>query len=158
MTFGTPIFAKLAFETPRRYFYRTSETNVRPFLFILTIFAFVPAGVGGCVPSEQFVRTELCFGLARPDSGFVSEQEWQTFVDLQIATRFPDGFTVISAQGKWRSPQTGETVNEPSRVVIIVHPNSSSAGVSIDSIRAIYKLQFHQEAVLKVVTPARVSF
>ena len=124
----------------------------------LSLFTALLVFVIGCSGSEPWARTELYFGMDRADSTVISEREWAQFVAQQITNRFPDGLTVVNAQGQWRSRITNEIVLEPSRIVIFYYPPSPATEASIDSIRTIYRSLFHQEAVLKVTSRAGVSF
>src|SRR4051812_10207602 len=62
---------------------------------------------------DGWVRTELYFGLSKRGGAVVSEDEWNRFVDEQITPRFPDGFSVSSAQGHYL--QDGQVAAEASR-------------------------------------------
>jgi len=47
---------------------------------------------------------------------------------------------------------------EPSFVLEVVHPAGKEADAAVTAIIAEYKRRFRQEAVLRVVAPARASF
>ena len=51
---------------------------------------------------ETFVRTELYFGTARQDIAPVSDAEWGYFLDFVITKRFPEGLTIITADGQFQ--------------------------------------------------------
>ncbi|MGN6505860.1 MAG: DUF3574 domain-containing protein [Tepidisphaeraceae bacterium] len=104
----------------------------------------VPQGVS----SLPQTRTTLFFGLSRADGSVVSDQQWSSFVDQEIAPRFPDGFTILTGEGHWMSQSVDQ--REPSRVVIILHPDTRVHSELIDVIRERYKTLFHQESVLRV--------
>ena len=106
---------------------------------------------------EPFLRTELYFGLSKPDGGLVSQEEWRAFVNEKVTPRFPDGLTVLEARGQWRL-QTGEVVSEDSRILILFHPATEELSMAIEAIREEYKKMFAQEAVMRVGSRARVSF
>ena len=38
------------------------------------------------------IRSELYFGLQKPDGTSVNDAEWQDFLDKSISSRFPAGF------------------------------------------------------------------
>lgn len=106
---------------------------------------------------RSWVRSEIYFGMAKPTGGRVSEAEWRAFVDETITPRFPAGLSVLSAEGQWRGAD-GAIVREPSRVLVLLHAPDRATAAEIDRIRTAYRERFHQEAVLKVTTRARVEF
>ena len=126
----------------------------RSLLVLLVAFALV-----GCQSptGQRWVRSELYFGMAKPTGGQVSEAEWRAFVDETITPRFPAGLSVLSAEGQWRGAD-GAIVRESSRVLVLLHAPDRATAAEIDRIRTVYRERFHQEAVLKVTTRARVEF
>jgi hypothetical protein len=106
-------------------------------------------------------RAELYFGLSRPARGdapatTITDAEFQQFVDTVIVPRFPDGFTILPATGYWRDSSASKS--EPSRIVIIFHPDSATAHARIKEIARAYNRQFDQQAVLLAYSTARVDF
>jgi uncharacterized protein DUF3574 len=98
------------------------------------------------VASAPQIRTTLYFGLARP-KGSVSELEWQMFLRDEVTRRFPDGLTVWEADGQWRTP--GGTIDqERSKVLLLVHPDSTQARQSVQEVIGSYRRMFEQESVL----------
>jgi hypothetical protein len=106
---------------------------------------------------EPMVRTELYFGLNRPDGTQVSEEQWQTFVTEVVTPRFPEGLTIVPAAGQW---QSGAVIHrEPSRVLILLRPaRRDEANARIEEIREAYKTRFNQDAVLRTDAPVHASF
>ena len=102
--------------------------------------------------------SSLFFGAGLPDGGTVTPEDWARFVDTVIAARFPDGFTLVDGEGAWRSGTTGDTIREPSHVLVLVHPNSREVDARLDAIIAAYKAQFRQESVLRVDQCASARF
>jgi hypothetical protein len=96
--------------------------------------------------SASQLRTTLYFGTTRP-TGAVSELEWQIFLRDEVTQRFPDGLTVWEAQGQWRSP-SGRVDQERSKVLLVVHPDSTKANALVQEVIARYRKQFDQESVL----------
>ena len=92
------------------------------------------------------LRTTLYFGLARP-AGAVSELEWQLFLRDQVTARFPQGLTVWEAEGQWRQPD-GVVGHERSKVLLLVHADTSAARAAIQEIIARYRRAFDQQSVL----------
>jgi hypothetical protein len=111
--------------------------------------------------SEKFIRTELYFGRNIPTGGTVSESDWQKFVDEVVTPRFPDGLTVLDADGQWRG-KDGSIAREESKVIVLLYPrkNRKAMNAKIEEIRAEYKKRFAQEAVMRidVTKSVEVSF
>lgn len=104
-----------------------------------------------------FARTELFFGLSRTGGPDVSEAEFQIFVDTKVTPRFPDGLTLLSGKGQFRSA-AGSIVQEGSKLLILLYPFSAQSSEVIELIRNDYKVMFQQESVLRVDEPTCVSF
>jgi hypothetical protein len=122
-------------------------------MVLVGVLGGAPAGRGGhvrddvqCGEAATQLRTTLYFGLGRP-SGLVTEQEWQMFLMDQVTTRFPDGLTVLEAQGQWRQAD-GDIGHERSKLVVLVHPETEAARAALQEIVAQYRYTFEQESVL----------
>ena len=110
-----------------------------------------------CHDGEQAaVIDSLYFGTAKAD-GEVTAGEWQRFLAEEITPRFPEGLTSWAAAGQWRDG-SGRLWKEGSYVLSLVHPPSERSETAIREIVAIYKSRFQQEAVLRVRSPACMSF
>ena len=103
------------------------------------------------------MRSELLFGRARPNGTVVSDEEWRAFVDQEVTPRFPDGLTILEATGQYRN-RAGRLIQEPTKVLLIVHPPDARSRAAIDEIRALYRKRFDQESVLLLSTISRASF
>ena len=110
---------------------------------------------GGQRPSQV---AELLFGRNIGDRVGVGERAWGRFVEREIASRFPDGFTVLNATGRFRDRSGGRIVREPSKVVEIVLPGSADDIARLNEIAEAYKRRFKQQTVGMIVRPACVSF
>lgn len=108
-------------------------------------------------PGDVWVRTELYFGLRKPDDVMLTREEWGTFVANEVLPRFPDGLTLVEGLGQFRGP-VGLPVVEPSRVLIVMHPPGEAADRLIEEIRDIYKQRFGMLSVMRVTSMAKVSF
>jgi len=109
--------------------------------------AQAPVASVQCGPTAASqVRTTLYFGLARP-KGSVSELEWQVFLRDEVTVRFPEGLTVWEANGQWRRSD-GEMEHERSKVLLLVHPDSTTAHTGVQTVIARYREKFEQESVL----------
>ncbi len=103
-------------------------------------------------------KVELYFGLDIPGGGRVKPLEWQRFVNDVITPQFPDGLTIDKISGQWRDAATEETIQENSRVVMILYKASENAEQAIEDIRATYKSQFQQDSVMRLDEINCVSF
>ena len=88
-----------------------------------------------------------------PD-GVVTDEQFTQFVDDYVTPRFPDGLTVLKADGQFRG-ENGTIVKEKSFVLVLLYPREAFADASqrIEWIRMLYKRQFDQESVLRVDDP-----
>jgi Protein of unknown function (DUF3574) len=115
------------------------------------------ASLSGCRRgAAEMVRIELLFGTARKSGAAVGDVEWHSFLDSEVTPRFPDGLTVLTGFGQWRS---GEGVRkEGSRVLVIWAPRRPDNDARIEAIRDTYKARFEQDSVLRVDGLSCVSF
>jgi hypothetical protein len=97
--------------------------------------------------STAMARTELIFGSERKALPPVTDAEWQSFIDDEIAQRFPDGFTVLDGQGEWRGSRG--IVREKSHILILFHPSSQEQDKKIEALRSIYENRFGQDSVAR---------
>ncbi|MCU0949649.1 MAG: DUF3574 domain-containing protein [Burkholderiaceae bacterium] len=109
-----------------------------------------PAAGATDAQCERRVLERLYFGLSTP-WGEASDDDWQRFVDRELAPRFPAGFTVLHARGHWRDA-TQSPLHEPSRVVDLVHARDPLAAARIAEVVARYRQQFAQQSVLRLST------
>lgn len=115
----------------------------------LALAGCVAAPVHQCGPGEQtYANDTLYFGTGMRD-GVVSAQQWEGFLGSVVTARFPQGLTVWSAQGQWRSAD-GKIVHETSYVLSLVYPDDPASDAAVMQIVTAYKTQFQQEAVLRL--------
>ena len=100
--------------------------------------------------AEPWIRTELFFGMSRPDGGTISDSEWASFLDTVVTPRFPDGLTVLGGEGQWQG-ENNQIVEEPSKLLILLYPREAipESHKEIEEIRAAYEKAFQQESVLR---------
>lgn len=110
---------------------------------------------GQAPPLSRMVRTELYFGLSSRSSP-VTEREFQNFLETSVTPRFPDGYTVCDAEGRWG--EQGRTVKEPSRILILLHAGRDADHAKLELIRQEYRFRFDQSSVLRVDVPVRAGF
>jgi hypothetical protein len=111
------------------------------------------APIGQRKGALAFVRTELFFGTAKP-GGFVTDEEFKLFLDEVVTPLFPDGLTVVKADGQFKGAD-GLTIKEDSYVLILLYSLDShkASSKSIDAIREAYMGLHQQESVLRVDDP-----
>lgn len=142
---------------------------IRKFVFVLFFVSFSPAIV---LPSatarqtsylnsslaEKYIRTELYFGFSKPNGSMVSESDWQRFVDEFVTPRFPDGLTILEADGQWRGKDL-KVVREQSKVIVLLYKRKErkDANRKIEEVRSEYMKRFDQEAVMRVDIARSVS-
>lgn len=124
-------------------------------LFSVFLLTLVLAGCAG-VSSDHWTRSEMYFGLQRRDGSAVTEHERKSFVEEVVTPHFPAGLTVFDGAGQWRNA-AGRIEREPSKVLVILHPNTEAVDAKVDEVRRLYCERFNQEAVMKVVSAARVA-
>lgn len=101
---------------------------------------------------EPAVLSDRLFcGLSIPGGGTVTQQELDAFIVDVVEPRFPDGFTVWRAQGRWRGG--GEEV----MIIEIVHPFEARLETAVREIAEEYRTRFRQQVVLRVMMPARME-
>lgn len=116
------------------------------------------ASTASCPPgATAAMQDQLYFGSGRPHGPDVTPQEWDAFVREEIAPRFPQGFSVLEAQGQWRNAD-GSVAREHTHLLQLVHPRDEATAQAARDIAARYKARFDQEAVLQVGTPACMAF
>ena len=101
---------------------------------------------------------ELFFGGNVGSRVGVSDSEFNRFVAREITSRFPDGFTVLSAHGQWRDPQRMTLAREASKVVVIAFSEGSADDGRLQKIIEAYKDRFNQKSVGILVSTACGSF
>ena len=112
----------------------------------------------GCTPSGRaFARLELLFGTTKRDGGSVSETEWLAFLQNEITPRFPDGLTVLTGLGQWRTAQ-GQVTRETSRMLLIWHAPGPQTEAHVAAIRSLYRQRFDQDSVLRADSINCVTF
>ena len=111
-----------------------------------------------CPDGGRKATAELVFGRVAADgSGGVSEADFAQFLDGEISPRFPEGLTVIDAQGH-ATPATGPQISGPAKLVMIVLPGDKDDSTKLQAVRLAYVKRFHQQSVLLMTRGDCVSF
>jgi Protein of unknown function (DUF3574) len=106
---------------------------------------------------EVFTRTELFFGLSKPDGSVITESEFQAFLDTTVTPLFPDGLTLLTGTGQFKS-SNGTVVKEGSKLLILLYTFSPESNRRVQYIRQAYKNAFQQESVLRTDESSCTSF
>jgi uncharacterized protein DUF3574 len=118
----------------------------------------VSAQTSECRIGKSQQVAELMFGRKIGERIGVSNTAWARFVDREITPRFPNGFTVIDAQGQWRDTDHNKVMREPSKLVQIVLPGTDEDQQRLGEIATAYKVRFRQQSVGIIVRPGCVGF
>ena len=109
------------------------------------------------------IQAQLFFGRDIAGRGMVSEEEWQRFLDEEVTSRFPAGFSVADLDGQYRNAGGG-IARERSKELLIVVPGGTAvaAGAAdeakLAAIRDTYKRRFNQDSVLLVESAVCAAF
>jgi hypothetical protein len=107
--------------------------------------------------SVRMVRFEVIFGTLRKGGIWVSDDEWAEFVEAEIIPSFPDGFTIITGEGRWRH-STGKFLPDKCKILVVWDKNPKSLSARSERVSSAYKQRFGLESVLSSATTANVSF
>ena len=109
-----------------------------------------------CAPGQEQLQTAQLF-LGGRSGRAASVIELQSFIDQEVAPRFPDGVTVLDAGRQWQGSDN-LLIRDAAKVVQIVLPPRSDPQAPMEAIRAAYRTKFQQDSVVVVTPPACVSF
>jgi hypothetical protein len=124
--------------------------------FAAAVVCLLLCAVAGCAPGRPacllasqrpMTDIDLYFGLAIGATDSVTDSQWSVFVDQVIAPHFPDGFTVLTASGQWRSPATGRTLGERSKLIRVVVTPAPDVAARVHQVTAAYMRWFNQASV-----------
>ena len=99
------------------------------------------------------VKTELYFGLLKPDGTTVSEEEWQAFVDKSVCPLF-EGFTVIDAFGQSKNTEV-KADKRKTKMLIIVQKDGD--GDDIGKVKNEFNKTFPGNSFFRVSYPGSSS-
>ncbi len=128
------------------------------FIPLFIIIAVSAAFYSFTKPEDEWIKTELYFGLSIPGGGSVTNEEFRAFTDSVIAGSFPEGFTIVNSTGGWYDPEIKQTITEESRIVIRYSKMNDITSAAIDTIRTKYMRYYKQQSVMRVDQKVSVSF
>jgi Protein of unknown function (DUF3574) len=115
------------------------------------------ATCGSIAGSALWARTELYFGMQKPDGSMTSEEDYRRFLDDVISPRLRAGFTVLDGNGQYLD-STDRLWREPTKVLIVTYPPDPATSASLEEIRRTYKATFQQQSVMRVDSNTCVGF
>lgn len=137
--------------------YLSTYNCVIALIFAVSVIGCTSTSAPRALFSSDVVE-RLYFGRSIRDGDTVTELSWAAFMQQSIIPRFPNGFTVWQAEGRWQGADK-VPVREQTFIVEIIHPaESGNADTAIKQIIDEYKRQFRQESVLHVITPAKADY
>lgn len=104
----------------------------------------------------EYQRSELYFGLLRPNGEPIEPTSFDVFVQSYVVPVLPVGFTLLDGEGRYLVGD--KDVREPSRVMVVLHRREPAVLDALERVRARYKETFAQESVLRADTSACASF
>lgn len=128
-------------------------------IIILSLSPFINTTVSSFDKEEKFIKTELFFGLSKPDGSTISDSEFDAFADTVISKVFNKGATIMKSDGRWL--EGDKLIKEESRVVIYftkLYEMTDEFSDRVDEIREKYKIYYQQEAVLRTDEFINASF
>ena len=105
----------------------------------------------------MYSRTELFFVFLKSTHPYVNDHQFKDFVDTEVTPRFPDGLTLLTGIGQYQD-ESGNIVQEKSRILILLYPYSQEKSDAVDEIRTAYVNRFNQMGVLRIDGQSCVTF
>ena len=115
------------------------------------------AALACTAPLKPALEVDLYFGRETDTGREVSEAEWASFLNDEVTPRFPDGLTLVEANGQYRG-SSGVIQHERTKLLILFYPWSGASNRKADAIREAYMTAYHQESVLRVDSTSCISF
>jgi len=115
--------------------------------------------IEGAFREGNWIRTELFFGMARPNGQAISDTEWDDYLDKSVTPRFPGGLTVIRANGRYKT-KDGELRKEATAVLVLLRPRQTDVDdhSKIEAMTREFVVRFDQESVLWTDSQADAIF
>ena len=114
-------------------------------------------GMFACPTEQRWVETRLYMGRETDgDKLDVSDADWNRFLDAEIRTRLPDGFSVADVYGF--SSVDNPNHEKWTKVLILLHDGSDEKRAVLDEITDAFLEQTNQRWVLRSEKVACVEF
>ena len=111
-----------------------------------------------CDDGDAWIEYQLFMGRNSGEAEVVTDEAWREFLAEEVTPRFPDGLTVLDANGQWRGDDDDEILRERSKVLLILAPPGNDARDNIDEVADAYTSQFRQDSVLISTKETCVTF
>lgn len=95
--------------------------------------------------------------MSKPNNTVITEVEFQHFVDQEVTPRFPDGLTILSAIGQFKTANQA-IIKEKSKLLLLLYPFNLDSDRKIEQIRQTYQKTFQQQSVLRLDARSCISF
>jgi len=126
-------------------------------ILLAALLAASPAAAACPVGEAPLLHVQIYFGQMEAGKQ-LADSAWEDFLARSVTPRFPAGYTVYDAVGRWRDLQTKIIGREPTKIVEIDAPDTREFRARIEDIRKDYGARFHQQAVGIVTAPACGAF
>ena len=110
-----------------------------------------------CDDGDAWIEYQLFMGRNSGEAEVVTDEAWREFLADEVTPRFPDGLTVLDANGQWRGDDD-EILRERSKVLLILAPPGDDARDNIDEVADAYTSQFRQDSILISTKETCVAF
>ncbi|HUB11821.1 MAG TPA: DUF3574 domain-containing protein [Acetobacteraceae bacterium] len=100
----------------------------------------------------------LFFGRSIGNRAEVGNRDWNEFLDHVVTPNLSSGYTVFDGSGAWLDPATQRTLQERTKVLLAVLPDTSASAAAVARIRQNYRIRFHQNSVGMTTMPACGAF
>lgn len=126
---------------------------------LLLIAAAAPAKASGCIGggTDRLV-VELLFGRNVGTRVGVSNKAFLRFVDTEVTSRFPNGFTLLDTIGQFRAAGSSKIIREPGKQLVIALGDEASELPLVREIIEAYKRRFQQQSVAMIAHRSCVTF
>ena len=102
-------------------------------------------------PMKPALHVDLYFGRDTA-KGEVSEADWAKFLAEEVTPRFPEGLSVVEAQGQYREP-SGKLTRERTKLLVVVLFDAPAQSAKLKDIAVAYARRFDQQTVFRVERP-----
>ena len=129
----------------------------RPAILLVALLEATPAWAACPAGQTPMLDVRIYFGLME-NGRQLTNSAWEDFLARTVTPRFPAGYTVYDATGRWRDRQTKVIGREPTRILEIDAPDTQELRDKAEEIRKTYATRFHQQSVGIVTLPACGAF
>lgn len=138
----------------RKMFFPMAAMALLPFAF-----ATAAPATAACIPgATEALVVDLMFGRNIGNRLGVTERAFRSFVDREVTSRFPDGFTLYDTIGQYRAPGTSGIVKEPGKQLTIALGDEQRDLPRVRQIVDAYKMRFKQQSVAIIAHRSCVAF